>query len=360
MKTRAGTFLLIIVGIVLAFLIAELLVRVFLPQDKMVTWIEMHPRGFMMNQPNIVAADQFGDRKLHYHLIENGLRGREPVQPDNPKILLLGDSFTFGLLLNQEDTYAQLLQDSIDVQFPEQNIQLLNAGVGGAGLADWPAWLEHKGESISPDMVILFLNYMDVDRALSKNLYVVKDSELINSIRWKPRKFFMSLGRKEWYRWLQEHSEVMNILVKIAWRYLYFSDQTDNFSQQNSEVPVPPADAFDVESGYSLTLAQKLMDRIVSWCDQHNSTLVIATTGFFEKNSTGVHTYAYYESLLQDFTAVPSFFDITPCFKAEVNGDYASIRIPNNSHPDERGAEIIADCSWDWLGPFLEQQMSAP
>lgn len=49
MKTRAGKFLLILAGIILAFLLAEFLVRVFLPQDKMVTWIEMHPPDFMMN-----------------------------------------------------------------------------------------------------------------------------------------------------------------------------------------------------------------------------------------------------------------------------------------------------------------------
>lgn len=360
MKARAGKFLLIIVGIILAFLIAEFLVRVFLPQNKMVTWIEMHPRGFMKNQSNIEAADQFGDRKLRYHFIENGLRGKKIVQDDQKKILLLGDSFTFGLFLKQEDTYASILQDSLDENSNGQDIQLLNGGVGGAGLADWPAWLEQEGESISPDIIILYLNYMDVDRALSKNLYVAENSELIESIRWKPRQFFTSLGKMGWYRWLQEHSELMNILVKIAWRYLYYSDQTDNFSQENSEVPILPEDGFDVESGYSLKLADLLMDRIVSWCEENDCTFILTTTGFLDQDISGVHTYSYYKSILEDSTNVAHFYDNTPCLKEKINGDFESIRIPNNSHPNEKGAEMIADCSWDWLQPYLKQHMSSP
>lgn len=162
MKARAGTFLLVIVGFILAFILAEILVRVFLPQDKMVTWIEMHPRGFMMNQPDIEALHEFDERELQYHFDEHGLRGKETVKQNAVNILLLGDSFTFGLLLNQEDTYASILQKELNRQFPSGNFQVLNGGVGGAGLADWPAWLNHKGSEISPDIIILFLNFMDV------------------------------------------------------------------------------------------------------------------------------------------------------------------------------------------------------
>lgn len=98
MKTRAGKLLLVVAGVVLAFILAEILVRVFLPQNKMVTWIEMHPRGFMMNQSDISALHEFNDRELRYQLNEIGLRG-ESINPDATNILLLGDSFTFGLLL---------------------------------------------------------------------------------------------------------------------------------------------------------------------------------------------------------------------------------------------------------------------
>lgn len=361
MKTRAGKFLLVIAGVVLAFLLAEFLVRVFLPQDRMVTWIEMHSRGFMMNQPNITAIHHFGDRKLRYHFNEYGLRGEEKVHNEETNILLLGDSFTFGLLLDDEDTYASLLQENLDESFPAQDFQVLNGGVGGAGLADWPAWLQEKGQSISPDIVILFLNYMDVDRALSKNLFVVEqDSVLTESIRWKPGKGFMSLGRMGWYRWLQEHSDLMNILVKLAWRYLYFSDQTHHFSHEESEVVLPPEDAFDPESGYSLQLAQQLTQQMQNWCNENDCTFILTTTGFFEKNSSGEHTYAYYETLNEVTENRFYFFDNTQCVKQKTSGDLESITIPGDTHPNEEGAKVITECSLNWLQPFLKQYAGEP
>lgn len=76
MKTRAGKFLPVVSG----FVLAEFLVGVFIPQDKMVMWIEMHSRGFMMNQPEIDAIHHFNDRELRYHFNEIGLRGEESVQ----------------------------------------------------------------------------------------------------------------------------------------------------------------------------------------------------------------------------------------------------------------------------------------
>ncbi|WP_234567475.1 SGNH/GDSL hydrolase family protein [Rhodohalobacter sp. 614A] len=357
MKTRAGKILLVLAGIILAFILAEILVRVFLPQNKMVTWIEMHPRGFMMNQSDIEALHEFDDRTLRYQFNEWGLRGNKKIQQDDINILLLGDSFTFGLLLNQQATYASLLQDRLHANFPSADFQILNGGIGGTGLADWPGWLNQKGESISPDIIILYLNYMDVDRALSKNLYVVEDSKLQNSIRWKPRKIFMSLGRMGWYRWLQEHSELTNILVKLAWRDLYFSDQTDNFSQQNSQVLIPPADAFDPKSGYSLQLAKLLTEQLQIWCEQNGCRFILTTTGFFDENSTGAHTFSYYKSLVNETPENIYFFDNTPCVHEQTQGDFDNIRIPGDSHPNERGAQIIADCSWNWLQPFMEKEV---
>lgn len=361
MKTRTGEFLLFVAGVILAFLLAELLVRVFLPQDKKVTWLEMHPSGFMMNQADIDAIHHFNDRKLRYHFNEVGLRDKETVSKDEATILLLGDSYTFGFLLNKEDTYATILQKNLDEHLPSKDFEILNGGVGGAGLADWPRWLEYNGQQISPDIIILYLNYMDVDRALSKNLYVVEgDSTLTESIRWQQRSFFIYLGRLGWYRWLQEHSELMNLVVKVAWRYLYFSDQTENFTKRDSAVPLPPNNAFDPESGYSLRLAELLTERMVNWCEINNCTFIMTTTGFFEKNDSGVHTYAYYDTLVNSRNDTFYFFDNTPCVNERINGNYDTIRIPGDSHPNEEGAEIIAECSLIWLMPFLDHYTGSP
>jgi hypothetical protein len=43
------------------------------------------------------------------------------------------------------------------------------------------------------------------------------------------------------------------------------------------------------------------------------------------------------------------FFDNTACVDSTVSGNLESIRIPEDSHPNEEGARIIADCTWQWL-----------
>ena len=356
MKTRIGTGLLVIVGFVLAIALAEILVRVFIPQDRMVTWIEMHPLGFMMNQPDIEAIHHFDERRLKYSFNEWGLRGDESIDIDGDalNILLLGDSFTFGLLLERESTYPYLLEKDLARSDSVSETEILNGGVGGAGLADWPGWLDQFGQPLQPDIVILYLNVKDVDRALSKNLYVLQDdSTMVRSMRWEPRSTFFKLGRTGWYRWLQEKSELMNIAVRIAWRYLYFKDITHDFSREKSEVPLPPADAFDTKSDYTLSISKRLLSRLDKWCEKNDCTFILTTTGFFAEDIVGEYTEILYDSLLEDKPQDYYFFDNTPCLLETTGENLESIMIEGDGHPNERGAEIIADCTLEWLVPFL-------
>lgn len=110
--------LLIISASILTLLFGEFLVRVILPQDRMVTWIEMHPDGFVMNQSGGTAFQELGERKAEYRFNKERLRGGK-IQDSKVNILAIGDSFTFGLLLNEEDTYIQQLQQKANQMFPD-------------------------------------------------------------------------------------------------------------------------------------------------------------------------------------------------------------------------------------------------
>jgi|GEM_PF-6571526 len=68
MKNRAGILVLISTGVIIGLLIAEILVRIFLPQNRLTTWIEMHPDGFMMNQKCVTAIHNFNERAAESRL----------------------------------------------------------------------------------------------------------------------------------------------------------------------------------------------------------------------------------------------------------------------------------------------------
>lgn len=336
-------------SILITLFLAELLVRLVIPQDKKVLWLEMHPDGFMMNQSGGTAFQEFKDQKTDYRFGSTRTRGAEPESP-NPKVLTIGDSFTFGLLLNEEDTYVSLLDDEFE------NISFVNGGIGGSGLADWPGWLEQYGEAISPEYLILFLNYDDIERALSKNLYVLspKDSSLIKSQRWRPNEFMFSLNKTGWYRWLQTHSDLANLTIKVLWKYLYFEDVTHNFNPSKTSVPIPELSDLGLDSMYSLELARQLTQRIAQWCGQNDCTFILATTGYFSPDNESPHTYRFYQWLKEHHDELDHpFFDIKDCVDASANGDINTLKIPDDGHPNEEGAEAIARCTSSWFKSFL-------
>lgn len=359
MKKFGANIALILTGLIIALVLAEIFTRVMITQNRLVTWIEMHPEGFMMNARELDALHLWRDRKNIYRLNNLGLRGDDIEQKtDEYRVLLIGDSFTFGLYLDEDHAISSYLSQFAIQSYHGSNIQFLNGGIGGAGLADWPGWLEEKGLHLQPDAILLLLNTGDTDRAISKNLWVLDEtnSTLIKSQRWKPRSFFIYLGRQSWYRWLQEKSQIMNLIVRLAWEHLYFKDLTYNFNPEKSRVVIPDRENFSPQSGYSKNLSYKLIQKMQDWCNINQCEFILSTTGFFEENQTEPHTRVLYQSLLDENLSFP-FHDNTNCILQKSNDSITSLRIQGTDHPDEKGALYIAECTWKWLEPYLFENL---
>ncbi len=90
-----------------------------------------------------------------------GLRDARELARPKPgnvyRVLLLGDSHTFGWGVDWEDTPGEqlerLLEPSTDLE-----VEVVNAGVPGFNTAQEAAYLEHRGLDLEPDcVVVLFL-----------------------------------------------------------------------------------------------------------------------------------------------------------------------------------------------------------
>jgi hypothetical protein len=80
-----------------------------------------------------------------------GLRGPErdlAKAPGTKRILFLGDSFTFGIGVEESDTFARLLEDL-------PRVETFNAGVAGYGTTQELLWLRREGFAYRPDLVVL-------------------------------------------------------------------------------------------------------------------------------------------------------------------------------------------------------------
>jgi lysophospholipase L1-like esterase len=93
-----------------------------------------------------------------------GLRDRdlEPKQPGELRILLLGDSITFGYGVPVEETYGRKLESILTSRLGRR-VRAVNAGMGGYNTVQEYALLESHLAAIEPDLVALLYLPNDID-----------------------------------------------------------------------------------------------------------------------------------------------------------------------------------------------------
>lgn len=93
-----------------------------------------------------------------------GLRGPEiGVKGQRTRILAIGDSTTFGLGVNDAETWPAQLQRLLDEQ--AISIEVINAGMPGASAVQGLAYLIREGLALEPDVVIVTFGFNDASPA---------------------------------------------------------------------------------------------------------------------------------------------------------------------------------------------------
>jgi lysophospholipase L1-like esterase len=93
-----------------------------------------------------------------YHVQTNfaGLRNIEPLKEGKDlRILAIGDSFTFGPYMPNEDTWPGWLEIILHQRLKRNTIEVLNAGIAGYTIPDELSYFQDKGYALVPDLVIL-------------------------------------------------------------------------------------------------------------------------------------------------------------------------------------------------------------
>ncbi len=229
LKAFAQKLGLIVAGILVAFLIAEILVRVFnlapaefYTFDPYAGWkIKPYAYGWQTHEGvALMQANSDGFRGPDYAL-------EKP--PGTLRIAVLGDSFTEAQHVAFEDTFCAVAQRDLQAQCPFAvggdgrpqriftNVEVINFGCDGYGTAQELEILRHWVWRYSPDVVVLaFFNGNDV-----RNNSVVLEGD-------KCRPFFVHQGGRlvlggpfedSWWfrthcmlRFESRHSQVLNLI----------------------------------------------------------------------------------------------------------------------------------------------------
>src|SRR5262249_4857583 len=94
-----------------------------------------------------------------------GFRDREiPIEkpPGTYRILILGDSFTFGIGNNLQDTFAKQLEKRLNEREEGMKFEVINGGCSSYSPILEYLLLAQKGLALNPDLVILNYDLSDV------------------------------------------------------------------------------------------------------------------------------------------------------------------------------------------------------
>ena len=146
--------LLIAVSVCVALLLAEVVARLSYSRPWTERLIEEQGRDFT-----------FGVR-----LNRCGVRGVDPASTPPPgarRILVLGDSFTFGAWVEEEETFVSRLEAELNQRFENPvgpAVEVMNGGLPGSLTHDWLALYEKVRAEFNPDVILIVFFLRDGTR----------------------------------------------------------------------------------------------------------------------------------------------------------------------------------------------------
>lgn len=217
-RARLG---LIAFGIFFSLVLAEIMLRVagaMVPGDfQTASFLEAHPEFGRRNRPG-AGWKKTPEFTSWIEINSKGLRGAEvdyAKPPGEVRVLVLGDSFTFAEQVNQDQTFAQRLEDRLNADQDGKHYRVLNGGSNGWATANELIFLAKEGVRFQPDLVVVaFYLGNDVSdnysRVASLKDAEAADLELRGSDSFDgPRRI---LRRSELYTVLES-----GVLVKMPW-----------------------------------------------------------------------------------------------------------------------------------------------
>ena len=191
---------------ILTILFIEISSRIFFPQALSTSWRVLNSDGLLVNRKNSSALHQgFQTEIIKYEFgnLHNRISKNEIESHNKCKYLVLGDSFTFGWLVNYEQTFVNLIEKKINANRLQDNrISFLNSASPGYGIADYVSFIEGNKSNLQKfNGVILFINASDAWRATNSKLFTLdKNSNLIEQKNYSSHKstqgFFKRKSKK--------------------------------------------------------------------------------------------------------------------------------------------------------------------
>lgn len=221
LKNIAAMFISLLIGLI----IGEIIIRIFFPQ--IISPVQFYydsKLGGMIPVPNQKGFKSHPhDYYYEYQNNEIGMRDNRQLNDYKKypfKILAIGDSFTYGWGVNDDETFCKLLEKKIN----KDSVAVLNAGASGSGTDYALRFFQVRGPELSPKVVLYFYYENDfVDNSENRYYTIKKDSIVSKAINKSANSNAIQknkLANSKIYNWFASHSHLFNMIrtqVGIMW-----------------------------------------------------------------------------------------------------------------------------------------------
>lgn len=154
-------------------------------------WIQYHDTVGWINKPGVCRHTKKGEFDVGVEINASGFRGPECAVEKRPgvfRVLIVGDSFTFGHGAEGRDVYAAQLQAMAP------GIEVLNAGIVGTGHDQQLLWLQKEGLKYKPDLLVWGFSSADIPRNV---VYFRRVADLHTGLNFGKPRYVLQNGKLE-------------------------------------------------------------------------------------------------------------------------------------------------------------------
>lgn len=184
--------LIVLASLIAALIVSEVLLRVFAPRLTIDTvprpwlfpcfekgtyyWLQLKKNAHCTLRS---TAGAFAPVDVVTNSL--GLRSPEVIVPkpaNTIRILIIGDSFTFGWGVLEKESYPSLIEKIIQQRYPNKKIEVINAGLPASGPSYYYLFLKNIGIRLEPDIIVVgFHTFTDLVFDLPTSIWNQTDPE---------------------------------------------------------------------------------------------------------------------------------------------------------------------------------------
>jgi hypothetical protein len=296
----------------------------------------------------------------HIRFNNLGLRGGN-ISPNvigEKRILILGSSFTFAGEVPEDKTFVKLLQKKIEDAIPNHKINVINAGLPDASIANYYQLFPIYLEKVKPDLVVVQLVATDFWRAIKNEEGIglrVEGNCDIKIIDKQEQTFKRKLIKNKLYRFLIDHSgffSYFNIRIKLFTQsemfYVKKVDELSKKSLQNQEK--------------LMENTSELMDCVISrWSKNNIKVFILLIPGgniYDNIYSSDREKILTEELLLTCKKCNVDVINMSKIFLSEYLSNKRLVKgflnsIPGDGHLNINGHHLVAECLFEALRPRI-------